>query len=150
MAEMRRAAVGLTSNFAKNMLLNSEEISFDLGALLLRISAGGALFMNHGFVKLQNFQARLESFSDPIGLGSATSFILILFAESLCALLVVLGLWTRAATIPVIIGMAVIVFIVDAGQPFAARETAFLLLMAFLAILFMGSGRYSLGRLKFR
>lgn len=132
------------------MLFNSEEISFDLGALMLRLSAGGALFMNHGLPKLQNFQERLDSFSDPIGLGGAVSFILILFAESLCALLVMLGLWTRAATIPVIIGMAVIVFIVDAGQPFQARETAFLFLMAFVAIFFMGSGRYSLDRLKFR
>lgn len=132
------------------MLFNSDEISFDIGALLLRVSAGMALFMNHGLGKIQNFQERLESFSDPIGLGSATSFILILFAEAVCSLLVVLGLWTRASTIPVIIGMAVIVLVVDAGQPFQARETAFLFLMAFMAIFFTGSGRYSLDRLRFR
>jgi len=93
------------------MLLNSEPISEDFGRLVLRVSAGGTMFWQHGWPKLMSFAERADSFADPFGLGSTFSLILIIIAEVLCAL-VVLGLWTRVALIPLIIGMAVIVFMV--------------------------------------
>jgi putative oxidoreductase len=61
-----------------------------------------------------------------------------------------LGLWTRFTTIPPIIGMAVATFMANGDGPFAKQELSFLYMMMFIAIFFMGSGKYSLNRLKFQ
>lgn len=132
------------------MLLNSDEVSFDLGALLLRLTAGGTLFWQHGWVKLMKFGELSDTFYDPFGLGAAVSLVLILFAEVLCAALVVLGLWTRIAVIPIIIGMAVAAFMANGGQPFAKQELGIVYMMMFIVIFFTGSGRFSIDRLSFR
>jgi len=132
------------------MLLNSEPISEDFGSLFLRVSAGGTMFWHHGLPKLMSFGERMDGFADPFGLGSAFSLILIVFAEVVCAALVVLGLWTRTALIPLIIGMAVIVFMVKGDAEFKEKELALVYLFAFVGLLFIGSGRYSVDRISFR
>jgi putative oxidoreductase len=132
------------------MLLNSEPLSEDLGKLLLRITAGGGMIWQHGWNKLMHFGEISEKFGDPIGVGPTVSLGMIVFAETLCAVLVMLGLWTRLSSVPVIIGMAVAAFISNADDPFGAGEKALLYMTAFLVILLVGSGRFSLDRLKFQ
>lgn len=131
------------------MLLNSEPISEEFGYLMLRVSAGGTMFWQHGWPKLMHFSERMDSFADPFGLGSALSLVLIVFAEVVCAALVVLGLWTRAALIPLIIGMAVIAFIVKGDADFREKELALVYLFAFVTLLFTGSGRFAIDRISF-
>ncbi len=131
-------------------LLNSEPLAEDLGLLVLRLFAGGTMLLQHGWPKLMSFTDRMDSFADPIGLGSTLSLALIVFAETLCALLVALGVWTRLATVPVIIGMGVVVFVVQADQPFAKQEMGLAFLCMYLCILLAGSGRYALDRISFR
>lgn len=131
------------------MLINSDPISEDFGYLVLRVGAGGTMFWQHGWPKLMAFSERMDSFADPFGLGPAFSLILILLAEVLCSALIVLGLWTRIATIPLIIGMAVVVFMVKGDAAFAEKELAAVYLMAFLTILFTGSGRFAVDRISF-
>lgn len=132
-----------------SMLLNSEAIHEELGYLLLRITAGGTMIWQHGWPKLANFAERMDSFADPFGLGSALSLMLIVFAEVVCAGLVVLGLWTRAALIPLIIGMAVIAFMVKGDADFKEKELALVYLFAFVTLLFTGSGRFAIDRISF-
>lgn len=132
------------------MLFNSEEVSFDVGALALRLTAGVTLFWHHGLQKLMDFNTRADGFYDFMGLGSTMSLVLILFAEVFCAICVALGLWTRVTSIPPIIGMAVAAFMVNGDKPFAKQELAFMYMMAYVVIFFIGSGRYSLDRLKFK
>lgn len=132
------------------MLLNSQPISEDFGYLVLRVSAGGTMFWQHGWPKLVGFTERMDSFADPFGLGPTFSLILIVIAEVLCSLLVALGLWTRVALIPLIIGMSVIAFVVKSGEPFAEKELAVVYLCAFIALLFTGSGRFSVDRISFK
>lgn len=132
------------------MFLNSEPVSSDLGLLALRVGAGGTLIWQHGWPKLAGFTDIMDKFGDPIGLGPAISLGLIVFAETACAALVTLGLWTRLSTVPVIVGMAVAAFIVNGDQPFAKKELAVCYMVAFLAIFFAGSGRFSLDRLNFK
>ena len=137
-------------HYVRPMLFKSEEINVDLGVLVLRAGAGGMMLWQHGWPKLMNFTERMDTFADPIGLGSTISLALITLAESLCALLVALGLWTRFTTIPLIIGMAVIAFVVKSGDPLGEKELALVYLAAFLGIFLTGSGRYSLDRLTFQ
>jgi putative oxidoreductase len=131
------------------MLLNSEPISEEFGYLMLRVSAGGTMLWQHGWPKLMHFSERMDSFADPFGLGSALSLVLIVFAEVVCAALVVLGLWTRAALIPLIIGMAVIAFMVKGDADFGEKELALVYLFAYVTLLFTGSGRFAIDRISF-
>lgn len=131
------------------MLLNSEPISEDFGYLFLRVSAGGTMFWQHGWPKLMAFGEKADSFADPFGMGPTFSLILILLAEVVCSALVILGLWTRVALIPLIIGMAVIVFMVKGDAAFKESELAMVYLFAFVTLLFTGSGRFSIDRISF-
>ena len=82
-------------------------------------------------------------FGDPIGLGVPTSLYLSAFAEFICAILIILGLLPRLASIPLIINMAVAFFIVHAADDFGTRELSLLYMGMFLTLFFTGPGRYS-------
>lgn len=152
---MHRSAggVGEPDSFGPSsgpMLINSEPISEDFGRLFLRVTAGGAMLWQHGWPKLMGFAERMDTFADPFGLGSTFSLILIIIAEVVCSVLVMLGLWTRIALVPLIIGMAVVSFMVKSGKDFSEKELALVYLFAFVALLFTGSGRFSVDRISFR
>jgi putative oxidoreductase len=82
-------------------------------------------------------------FPDPIGLGSELSLALIVFAEFACSILVMLGLFTRLSIIPLIIGMLVAAFVVHGADPFASKELSLLYLAIYIAIGFVGAGKFS-------
>jgi putative oxidoreductase len=114
--------------------------------LLLRLAMGG-LIIPHGYSKLINFASRSSSFADPFHIGHPTSMALVIFAEFFCGVFVLLGLFTRLACIPLIIGMAVIVFSIHKGDFFGEGEKAALFLFGYLALLFTGPGKISMDKL---
>lgn len=85
-----------------------------------------------------------SQFGDPLGLGSELSLALTVFAEFVCAILLILGLATRLATIPLIITMVVAGFIVHGNDPFGKKEMALLYLAVYFVLLITGPGKYSL------
>ena len=118
---------------------------FDIAMLLLRLTFGGLMLLNHGWGKMiKLFTEDPIRFADPIGIGMAPSLALTVFAEALCAFLIVIGLGTRLATIPLIITMLVAVFVIHWADPFGDKEMALLYLIPYLAILLMGPGKISL------
>lgn len=102
----------------------------------------------HGIPKLMGFTERMDKFSDPFGIGSVASLALCVFAEFFCTVFVVVGAFTRIMVIPVIINMAVIVFIIHGGEPLKERELAVFYLLIFTSVFFAGPGKYSLDGLK--
>lgn len=114
----------------------------DLGYLMLRLASAFMLF--HGTPKLLGFTERMEKFGDPIGIGPVPSLILCIFAEFFCTIFVVLGLFTRVMLIPLLINMAVIIFIVHGGDPLKEKELAVMFLLLYLGIFFTGPGKYSI------
>ena len=123
---------------------SENSISFSL--LLLRLSLGG-LMIPHGFKKLTNFAVKSSAFSDPFHIGGPASMGLTIFAEFFCAILIVLGLMTRLACIPLIICMSVALFYSHQGQIFGDGEHAALYLVGFIALLFSGPGKISVDKL---
>jgi putative oxidoreductase len=119
------------------------EAAFTIATLVLRIAAG-ALMIPHGYSKLKGFGKMSASFADPFHIGSSLSLSLVIFAEFFCGMLIVIGLFTRLATIAPIIAMAVAVFYAHHGDFFGKGEMASLFLAIFVAILFVGPGRASL------
>ena len=124
----------------------TETLPVALGLLLLRV-AFAAMLMTHGWAKFLNYEKLAAgAFPDPIGLGSAVSVTLVVFAELACAAAVVLGFLHRLALIPMIVTMAVAFFITDEAT-LAKGESALLYLVAFVALYITGPGRFSIDAL---
>ena len=120
----------------------------DLSLLLVRICFGGLMLVNHGMGKFYKlFGDDPIKFGDPLGIGMEASLGLAVFAEVLCAGLLVIGLFTRLSAIPLIITMLVAAFIVHGGDPLKKMEMALLYLIPYLVLLFNGAGRYSIDEL---
>jgi putative oxidoreductase len=115
-----------------------------LGLLVLRVGTSAILFGAHGWAKIANFAERSRSFPDPINIGSTPSFWLVVTAEVFCTTLVALGLFTRAATIPLIGFFSIAFFIHHAPDPFRQKELALVFLFVYAAIFALGPGKFAL------
>ena len=90
----------------------------DLGLLILRVSLS-AFMLTHGLPKLSRLlEGNADGFPDPLGIGSTMSLVLAVIGEALAPVMIIPGLMTRLATIPVITAMSVAAFIVHSGDPF--------------------------------
>lgn len=101
--------------------------------------------LTHGYPKLLRlFGGEEIVFADPIGLGQGTTLALAVFAEFICAILVILGLGTRLAVIPLIITMFTAAFVIHAADPFQRKELALIYLVIFTVLLITGAGKHAL------
>jgi putative oxidoreductase len=116
--------------------------AFNVAILVLR--AGISITMiHHGYNKLTHFSEMQEKFMNFMGLGTDISLGLAIFAEFFCSILLLIGLATRVALIPMIITMAVAVFSAHSADIFGKGELATLYLLAYIALLLVGPGAYS-------
>src|SRR5262245_43087488 len=118
--------------------------SASLGLLMLRWGAGGMMIAGHGWGKLISFSQQSVGFPEPLGIGHAPSMAGTVGAEVVCAALVMVGLATRLAALPLVFTMAVAGFLVNAGQPWGEKELAAIYLVPFLALVFTGPGEFSI------
>jgi len=133
-------------------LLNLKFIpqSADFALLLMRVLAGFSLIYAHGWKKVANFGATVEQWTqwglDPIGIGARASVSLAIFAEVLCAALLILGLKSRFAALVIGINMTV-AFVMVHKMVFAdahnSGELAYLYLSTAVLVLFAGPGKFS-------
>jgi putative oxidoreductase len=133
----------------KKFLFGSVPLNTNLAALLLRFILGG-LFIYSGWLKIKDYDTILPMFTDIIGIGSKLSFNLLIFSEFFGGILIVLGLFTRLAVLPILFSMCIAYFIAHANDPFFKKELAFTFLVLCLPVFVMGSGKYSLDRLIFK
>jgi len=121
---------------------------YDLGLLVLRVCLGFSLFWCHGLSKITGFSHMAEHFADPLHIGMKATLLLAIFAESLCALLVIVGLGTR---------WAALIIAIDVGSAFAfvhkfhltgqgSGELAYAYLVVMLVLFITGAGKYSVDR----
>lgn len=114
----------------------------DMGLLIFRLAIG-VLMLTHGWQKFSNFATLSTVFPDPIGWGSTMSLTMIVFAELVCSILIILGLFTRLSAVPLIIGMLVAAFIVHGADPFQVKELAILYMFGYILLAFTGAGKFS-------
>lgn len=110
--------------------------------LILRLGVG-ILMMHYGYDKLVHFGEYQGKFMNFMGLGRTLSLALVVFAEFFCSLFLILGLFTRLATIPLIIAMSVVIFKVNEGKVFGDAENAPLYVLCCVTLLIIGPGRIS-------
>lgn len=116
--------------------------AFNFGILVMRVVLG-LILVNHGYSKLVKFSTLKVHFMNFMNIGSTTSLTLIIFAEFFCGILLILGMFTRLAAIPVVIGMGVAFIIAEEAHLFGKGELPGMLVAAAIAILCVGPGRIS-------
>ena len=122
--------------------------SVDLGLLVLRLVLGLSMLILHGWPKLMGFSEKSGGFPDPFGIGSPASLGLAVFAEVLCAALLVVGFLTRFAALSLTITMAVAFFVVHGSKLSGDGngELAFVYMIGYLAVLLAGGGKFAFER----
>ncbi len=121
----------------------SNAVITDIVILVIRIFVGFAM-LSHGFPKLQQWLSGEEiQFYEFLGLSGKTSLILAVFAEFVCSIFIILGLFTRFAVFFLIITMAVAGLVVHSSDSFDKRELSLLYLSVYMILFAYGPGRYS-------
>ncbi|MCC8174443.1 MAG: DoxX family protein [Odoribacter sp.] len=115
---------------------------------LLRVFIG-IMILKHGAAKISNFDELSSMFADPFGMGSSFSLILSICAEVGCAVLLILGIFTRIVSLPLIINM-IVAIATTVNSPNGVSESAILFLGLFIVYFFIGGERYSLDHFLFR
>lgn len=128
-------------------LASSKQIS--LGLLWLRVAVG-CFMLVHGIQKVLGFSTLREVFPNPLGLGSELSLMLAIGAELGCSVLLILGLGTRLAVLPLAFTMVVALFFVHAADPWQVKELAAFYLAMYVVIFVTGPGPLSLDWKLFR
>ena len=119
----------------------------DLGVLILRLCFGVALAFAHGQGKLppsERFTSGVAEMGFPLPPFFAWAAAV---SEFVGALLVAIGLATRPAAFLAACTVGTAFFLRHQGDAFETREKAFLYMTGFVAIMFIGAGRYSVDAL---
>jgi putative oxidoreductase len=116
--------------------------AFNIALLVLRLVAAG-IMLKHGYGKLSNFDETAAHMVTIFGLSAKVCTVLVIFSEFFCSILLILGLFTRLACIPLIITMLVAVIKAHHSDFIDAGETATLYLACYTAILLVGPGKIS-------
>lgn len=122
--------------------INLPQIDFAL--LFFRIGVS-ALMLVHGTSKLMKlFGGQEIAFADPFGIGPEATLALAVFAEFICSVLIIIGLGTKLAAIPLIITMAVAAFYIHPADGWGRQELPVFYMLSYLFLFYTGSGKYSL------
>lgn len=123
------------------------ESQSDVGLLLIRLWVGGAM-LTHGIGKIRDLDkfvgrvARDFPFAEILGPFAA-------FSETIGAVMIMLGLLTRPAAIALVATMLGAGLVTHWADPFSKKELALTYAAATGALVFAGSGKFSLDRLLF-
>lgn len=133
-------------------ILNPGTYSREINAALLFLRVSIGIFMlTHGTSKLITLlEGGPISFADPIGIGPVASLALVVFAEVFCSLLLIFGIATRFAVIPLLITMLVAVLIVHSADVFGVKEMALLYFIVYTTIAITGAGKFSVDNLVYK
>ena len=117
--------------------------AFNFAMLVQRVVLGLMLLMAHGLPKISNFNTMSRTFFDPLGFGHRNTLLLSIFAEVFCAMLLVLGLFTRIAALIIVLDLSFAVFMYHRGQPLHNADLGIIYLTSVFSILLLGPGRVS-------
>lgn len=148
----RAYTAGMIKSYAQWITGSGGEWLRNAGLLVLRVWLGLSMLLLHGWPKFGKYGAMSDAFPDPLGIEPALSLGLAIFAEVLCAVLLVAGLAARFALVPLIVTMCVAFLSVHGGILTGEQsgELAFVYLAGFTALFISGPGRFSFDHAIFR
>lgn len=130
---------------AKILRLDFLPFTSHCGLLALRLWIGLSMLLLHGWTKITGFNEMSGKFLDLLGIGSTASLVLAIFAEAVCSVLLILGLFTRFAALSLVINMTVAFTMAHKGvlKGPHSGELAFIYLGAFVTLFLAGGGKFS-------
>ena len=117
-------------------------ISVPLGLLFFRVSAALLLLQIHGLPKLLNWSTELQRIEDPFGLGPTLTLAMAVFAEVLCPILLILGIFARLACLPVLAVLGVALLVVHPEWTLEEAQFAWLFAVLFAGLAITGPGAW--------
>ena len=100
--------------------------------------------LRHGYKKFDDLDGTILFVGKVFNSYTTVLAILLIFAEFFCAFLLIIGLFTRLACVPLIIAMLVVTIKFYHNDFVNEGETASLYLGCYIAILLLGPGRISI------
>ncbi|MEZ5105847.1 MAG: DoxX family protein [Draconibacterium sp.] len=124
--------------------INQSAATIDVALLVLRVIIG-MLMLKHGIPKIKKLiSSEPIHFFKTFGLSERNSLIAAAFVEVFFSSLLILGLGTQLAVIPLLFTMIIAAFHTLKSQPYDKKEVPILFLLIYITILFSGSGKFSL------
>jgi putative oxidoreductase len=132
-------------DFLNDLLGKGQGAAFiDVALLVLRVTIG-ILMLKHGIPKIRKLLSPEPiHFFETFGLSERNSLIAAAFVEVFFSSLLILGLGTRIAVIPLLGTMLIAVFYTLKSHTFDKKEVPILFLLIYITIFFSGSGKFSL------
>lgn len=131
------------------MKINQSAATIDVALLVLRVTIG-MLMLKHGVPKIKMLLSPEPiQFFKTFGLSEKNSLKVAAFVEVFFSSLLILGLGTRIAVIPLLGTMIVAAFHTLKSQPYDKKELPLLFLLIYITIFLSGSGIFSLDYLIF-
>ena len=117
----------------------------DAGLFFLRLTACLLLLWVHGLPKVFHFSEELTHIEDPFGLGPYMSLLPAIFAEVICPIFILLGVFTWLACLPIIGVLLVAMLVIHPDWSLAEGQFGWLLLIIFTTLAITGPGRWRVG-----
>jgi putative oxidoreductase len=109
------------------------------------VSASLLVLVVHGLPKAMHYASQAAAIEDPFHLGRTVSIVFAIFAEVICPPLMILGIATRLAALPILIVTVVALGFVHRGWSLADGQFAWMLLILFGTIAIAGPGQIRFG-----
>ncbi|MBO9202511.1 MULTISPECIES: DoxX family protein [Niastella] len=117
---------------------------FNGGMLLLRVAVSLEIAIVHGFKKIGIGVPQSESIPNPLHLPEAFNNTFAIAANIVFPFFVLIGLFTRLATLPTLVVTLTGYFLVHWNDSLLQKDTPFIYSLIFLVILLLGPGKYSI------
>ncbi|CAN1573216.1 COG2259 Predicted membrane protein [Flavobacteriaceae bacterium] len=133
----------------KNAILLSMQTNLgkkgnDAALLFFRVAIASELIIAHGLKKIGIGVVIAEIVPNPLGLPEAINQAFATSANIIMPLFIVLGLFTRIATLPILAVTVTGYFVVHFNDPLLIKDIPFMYSVSFLLIAITGAGKYSL------
>jgi putative oxidoreductase len=119
--------------------------TLDAALLFLRVTASVLVLLVHGLPKAIHYASQLEAIEDPLHLGKTLTLGFAVFAEVVCPLLMIAGIVTRLAALPIMLVCVIALGLVHPEWTLDQAQFAWMLLIMFGTIAIGGAGRYRIG-----
>lgn len=120
------------------------DISVPFGLLFLRVSAALLLLQIHGLPKLLNWSTELQRIEDPFGLGATLTLAMAVFAEVVCPVLLILGVFARLACLPVLAVLGIALVVVHPEWTLEEAQFAWLFAVLYAGLAITGPGAWAI------
>lgn len=140
----------MNKQILRTLLPQPKEQLFSSGMLFLRIAASIEIAVVHGFKKIGVGVAAAEQIPNPLHLPEFFNNAFATSANIVFPFFVLIGLFTRLATLPTLAVTLTGYFVVHWNDSLLQKDTPFIYSVIFLAILILGPGKYSIDNIIYK